>query len=242
MYESLMTFDDYIYEYDLQRAEGLLLRHLSNVHKVLAQTVPDSFKTFEVMEMEQYFKTMIRQVDSSLLEEWEKMRKLSLSPVSQVAQTIDKTGALPEIEIEKEEDITEDHKKFLSDIRNIIFVFLRNWSVGNDRKAIASLESLNDIPDELWETEQYKNMYEELRKSRDDYFKEHSRLSFEPEARNIRHTVVSKKDENVWIIQQTLVDIDGFNDWFAEFVVDIEKSKKVQKPVIKFSKISPIGK
>jgi superfamily II RNA helicase len=242
MYESLMTFDDYIYEYDLQRAEGLLLRHLSNVHKVLAQTVPDSFKTFEVMEMEQYFKTMIRQVDSSLLEEWEKMRKLSLSPVSQVAQTIDKTGALPEIEIEKEEDITADHKKFLSDIRNIIFVFLRNWSVGNDQKAIASLESLNDIPDELWETEQYKNMYEELRKSRDDYFKEHSRLSFEPEARNIRHTVVSKKDENVWIIQQTLVDIDGFNDWFAEFVVDIEKSKKVQKPVIKFSKISPIGK
>lgn len=241
MYESLKTFDDYIYEYDLQRAEGLLLRHLSNVHKVLAQTVPDSFKTFEVREMEQYFKTMIRQVDSSLLEEWEKMRQLSATPVSQVAKTIDETGALPEVEAEKEADITADEKRFISEIRNTIFIFLKNWSIGNDRKALAALDSLSDLPDELLETETYKNKIAELQKWREEFLRDHIRLSFDPEARNIRHTFVNKKDENTWIIQQTLVDTEGFNDWMAEFILDIQSSKKEQRPVLQICKIGSIA-
>src|SRR5206468_7239547 len=74
MFEQFRSFADYIKDYELQRAEGLLLRHLSSVHKVLAQTVPDGAKTDAVREMELYLGLMIRQVDSSLLEEWERMR------------------------------------------------------------------------------------------------------------------------------------------------------------------------
>src|SRR2546430_11478902 len=40
MFESFRSFSDYIKDYDLQRAEGLLLRHLSRVHKVMTQTIP----------------------------------------------------------------------------------------------------------------------------------------------------------------------------------------------------------
>ena len=74
MFESFSSFGDYIRSYDLERAEGLLLRHINGVFKVLAQTVPDSAKTDAVNEMEIYLSTMIRQIDSSLLEEWKKMR------------------------------------------------------------------------------------------------------------------------------------------------------------------------
>ncbi|MEY2408902.1 MAG: hypothetical protein QOF48_1572, partial [Verrucomicrobiota bacterium] len=74
MFEQFRSFADYIKNYELQRAEGILLRHLNNVYKVLAQTVPDPAKTDTVREMELYLATMIRQVDSSLLDEWEKMR------------------------------------------------------------------------------------------------------------------------------------------------------------------------
>src|SRR6185295_16610220 len=74
MFEQFRSFADYIKDYELQRAEGVLLRHLSSVHKVLAQTVPDAAKTDAVREMEDYLQLMIRQVDSSLLDEWEKMR------------------------------------------------------------------------------------------------------------------------------------------------------------------------
>jgi hypothetical protein len=74
MFESFRSFSDYIRDYELQRAEGVLLRHLNSVFKVLAQTVPDTAKNDEVREMELYLISMIRQVDSSLLEEWERMR------------------------------------------------------------------------------------------------------------------------------------------------------------------------
>jgi hypothetical protein len=45
MFERYLSFADYVREYGLERSEGLLLRHLMQVWKVLAQTVPDSAKT-----------------------------------------------------------------------------------------------------------------------------------------------------------------------------------------------------
>ena len=80
MFEEFRSFADYIKIYELQRAEGLLLRHLSGVHKVLTQTVPDAAKNDAVREMELYLGAMIRQVDSSLLEEWERMNDPELPP------------------------------------------------------------------------------------------------------------------------------------------------------------------
>ena len=65
-----MSFADYIRDYGLERSEGLLLRHLMQVWKVLAQTVPDTAKTEEVIEMEEYFPyedPSLRQVDHSVL-------------------------------------------------------------------------------------------------------------------------------------------------------------------------------
>jgi len=71
MFEQFRSFAEYVYDYDLQRSEGLLLRHLHNVYKVLVQTVPDAAKTDEVREMELYLRALLRQVDSSLEDEWE---------------------------------------------------------------------------------------------------------------------------------------------------------------------------
>ncbi len=80
MFEGFRSFSDYVQEYDLERAEGLLLRHLNSVYKVLRQTVPDAVKTDAVVEMELYLRDMLRQVDSSLLEEWERMRDPDYRP------------------------------------------------------------------------------------------------------------------------------------------------------------------
>jgi superfamily II RNA helicase len=72
MFENFYSFADYIRELDLHRVEGLLLRYLSEVYKALDQTIPDTAKNEELREMALYFSTMVRQVDSSLLEDWEK--------------------------------------------------------------------------------------------------------------------------------------------------------------------------
>ncbi|HET6898179.1 MAG TPA: DUF3516 domain-containing protein, partial [Vicinamibacteria bacterium] len=52
MFEGFRSFSDYVQEYDLERAEGLLLRHLNSVYKALSQTVPDAVKTDPIREIE----------------------------------------------------------------------------------------------------------------------------------------------------------------------------------------------
>ena len=84
MFEQFRSFAEYVLDYDLQRSEGLLLRHLNSVYKVLSQTVPDGVKTDQVLEMEIYLRTLLRQVDSSLAEEWERMRDPGYQPLGGV--------------------------------------------------------------------------------------------------------------------------------------------------------------
>ena len=64
MVESFLSFDDYIRNYSLQRVEGVLLRYVTEVYKVLTQTVPDEFNTPEVREAVLFLELMIRQTDS----------------------------------------------------------------------------------------------------------------------------------------------------------------------------------
>src|SRR6185436_6901857 len=82
MFENFRSFAEYVLDYELQRSEGLLLRHLNSVYKVLSQTVPDAVKTDEVTDVELYLRTLLRQVDSSLEDEWERMRDPAYRPFS----------------------------------------------------------------------------------------------------------------------------------------------------------------
>jgi superfamily II RNA helicase len=223
MFENFRSFSDYIRDYELQRAEGVLLRHLNSVYKVLSQTVPDAVKNDAVREMELYFRTMISQVDSSLLDEWEKMR----DPNFQRAET---TEVRPPTEAAKA-DITGDTKAFTASIRNRIFTFLRGTVIGDFAQAIETLSSVNDIDGEAWTPER-------LQKLLDDYGVEHKRICLDPNARNVRHTYVTpSEDKKTWRVQQMLVDPDDNNDWAAEFEVDIAESRKSNQPVLMLRRI-----
>ena len=127
MFEGFRSFSDYVQEYDLERAEGLLLRHLNSVYKVLSQTVPDGVKTDTVREMELYLRDMLRGVDSSLLDEWERMRDPDYRPLG--------TGGaeLRPPRPEEPPDVTRDAKAFTAAIRTRVFAFLRAWSIGERR-------------------------------------------------------------------------------------------------------------
>ena len=96
-----------------QRPEGLLLRHLNSVYKVLRQTVPDPVKPESVIEMEVYLRDMLRQVDSSLLEEWEKMQDPDYRPLGAGAE-------LRPPRPEEPPDVTRDTKAFTASIRTRI--------------------------------------------------------------------------------------------------------------------------
>lgn len=74
MLEKGLSFSDYIREYDMSRGEGVLLRSINDVFKVLVKTVPDSFKNDEILEFETEIALILRSVDSSLMDEWDRLR------------------------------------------------------------------------------------------------------------------------------------------------------------------------
>jgi len=249
MFETFRSFSDYIRDYELQRAEGVLLRYLSRVHKVLAQTVPDNAKNDLVREMEVYLGAMIRQVDSSLIDEWEKMRDPNYQRAE--AAEVRLAGAA-----EADRDITRDAKAFTAAIRNRIFTFLRGLVIGDfesaldvlsegrvsparDQKAedqgLAELAPPNDTDGQSWTVERLKEALE-------NYHVEHERICLDPDARNIRHThIVPAGDKKTWRVQQMLVDPEGNNDWVAEFEVDLPESREQGEPVLHLRRIGSLA-
>jgi superfamily II RNA helicase len=221
MFEDFRSFADYIKIYDLQRSEGLLLRHLSSVYKVLAQTVPDSAKNETLQDMEQYLGALIRQVDSSLMEQWERLR----NPDFAAAQ---ETELRPPGAEEAAADVTRDAKQFRSLVRARVFEFLR-FLVNRD--FISAQEHLANPAE--WPPEALETAF-------DSFCTEHERLRLDPEARNARHSYFEPVPETrTWRLHQMLLDPADNNDWVAEFIIDLEASRAAAMPLLHLSRISP---
>ena len=229
MFEQYSSFADYVRTYDIQRSEGLLLRHLNSVYKVLAQTVPDSAKTDAVREMEVYLGAMLRQVDSSLLDEWEKLR----DPGYRAGEAAELRPPGAE---EADRDVTRDSRAFTAAIRNRIFGFLRalqvqDWEPAAEALALAPGETGLDPDGEPWTGDRLKALA-------DAYRAEHGTFRLDPEGRNLRHTyVVPEEDGRAWRVQQMLVDVEEANDWVAEFRVDLDASRAAGAPVLGLARL-----
>ena len=87
MYERAMTFVEYVGFYGLARSEGLVLRYLADAYKALDRTVPDALRTDELIDLTEWLGELVRQVDSSLLDEWERLRNPGDVPASQPVDT-----------------------------------------------------------------------------------------------------------------------------------------------------------
>jgi hypothetical protein len=215
MFENFRTFSDYINDYELHRAEGVLLRHLSGVHKVLAQTVPENFKTEPVQEMEAWIAGVLRGTDSSLLDEWERMRDPNFKPDEQA----EKPAEAP--------DITRNKREFTALIRTEIFRFLRPLSEENYTTAVSTASG-------AWTAESLAALME-------PYYTEHERIRLDNEARNGRHTYVEPNADNTsWRICQVLIDPEELNDWQAEFTVDLAQAREEGKPALTLTTVRKI--
>ena len=216
MFENFRSFTDYINDYELQRTEGVLLRHVSSVYKVLAQTVPDTFKTEPVQEMEAWLAGMLRSIDSSLLDEWERLRDPNYKPGEEEEE------ARPEVV-----DITRNKREFTALIRTEIFRFLRALATGNYGGALAGLTSALDA--------------EALATALEPYYDGHERIRLDNEARNGRHTYVEpSQDGRVWRVSQVLVDPEELNDWQARFEVDLALAREENKVSLVLIDVEPV--
>lgn len=206
MFENFRSFADYVKDYDLHRAEGVLLRHLSSVHKVLAQTVPDFCKTEPVQEAEAWLAGMVRGTDSSLLDEWERLRDPNWKPAEKPA-------------VAEPPDITRRRQEFTALIRAEIFRFLRGLASGDYEAACAALTS---TVEHSWTPDRIAAAF-------DPYYDDHERLLMDSDARNLRHTHVEPGPQH-WRVSQVLVDPDALNDWQAVFLVPLSAAQEEGKP------------
>ena len=81
MLERAMTFTELISAYGLARSEGVVLRYLSDCYRVLRQGVPTTVLTDEIVEITERVGDMVREVDSSLLDEWEELARTDAADV-----------------------------------------------------------------------------------------------------------------------------------------------------------------
>ena len=70
MFERAMSFAEFVSFYQLARSEGLVLRYLSDAYRAIRQTVPAEARTDELLDVIEWLGELVRQVDSSLVDEW----------------------------------------------------------------------------------------------------------------------------------------------------------------------------
>lgn len=224
MYEQFMSFSEYVKEYGLERVEGLLLRYLTDVYKTLVQTVPKWAKTDAVEDVVTYFGAIVRQVDASLLDEWERLKN--------PAERIEVGTAREDLEPVGSQDVTRDRRAFTVLIRNEIFRFVRalarrDW-VEAARVVAPPVDPSSPAPNtEVREAAR-------IEAALAPYFVEHAAIRTDPEARSPRHMDLSEGDEDAkaWRVRQTLLDPEDDNDWYFDVSIDLEASRNAARPVL----------
>jgi superfamily II RNA helicase len=108
MYERAMNFVEYVGFYGLARSEGLVLRYLADAYKALDRTVPEPLRTDELIDLTEWLGELVRQVDSSLLDEWESLRNPT------------ETAAPAPVD-ERPPPVTANRRAFLVLVRNQLF-------------------------------------------------------------------------------------------------------------------------
>jgi hypothetical protein len=220
MVERFMDFNEYVREYELGRAEGPLLRYLSDVYKALVQTVPAPAKTPEIEEIQVFLRTMVRAVDSSLLDEWERMRRPE--DWAQAAERAAGEGAPGPGEV----DVTSDARGFTVLVRNALFQLLR--AVARRDWAAAAALAAADGP--IHAPEDFERAFA-------PFFAEHAAVRLDPDARAPHRTRITP-GEGAWDVVQVVCDDAGDDDWFLAAAVDLSASRAEGRPVFQVRSIS----
>jgi superfamily II RNA helicase len=212
LYERAMTFNDYIGFYKLNRSEGLVLRYLSDAYRATRQTIPDEAKTEELLDLIEWLGELVRQVDSSLLDEWEQL----INP----AAALDVSApVLPP----RPHNVTTNIRAFRILVRNEMF----------RRVQLAALEYY----DQLGELDAAAGFDEDAwGDAMDAYFDAHNTLGTGGDARSSAMLIVEEGAES-WTVRQIFDDPAGDHDWGISATIDLAESNEAGVAVVRVTAI-----
>ena len=205
MAERSLSFVEYISHYQLARSEGLVLRYLADAYKALRQTVPDEAKTEELTDLIEWLGELVRQVDSSLLDEWEKLREPGEAAV---AAPVERTPP----------KLTANRRAFRVLVRNALFrrvelAALRRW------------DQLGELDGEAgWDAAAWEQALA-------PYFEEYGEIGTGPDARGPALLLIDEQPGR-WLVRQILDDPAGDHDWGISAEVDLAASDEAGEAVL----------
>ncbi|MCW2574885.1 MAG: Superfamily helicase, partial [Modestobacter sp.] len=199
MWERAFTFREFVNTYGLTRSEGAVLRYLSDAFKALRSGVPAAARTEEVTDIVEWLGELVRQVDSSLLDEWEQLT----SP----DQPLDAPVSVPA----RPRPLTGNERAFTAMVRNTLFrrvelFALRRWY------DLGELDQASG-----WDADRWGEVVQA-------YFAEHGELNTGGDARGPALLIIDKSESRLWRVRQILDDPAGDHDWGFDVEVDLEAS------------------
>jgi Domain of unknown function (DUF3516) len=214
MYERALTFTEYVGYYGLSRSEGLVLRYLADAYKALRQTVPDEAKTEELTDLIEWLGETVRQVDSSLLDEWERLR----NPSDEGPGARSDSG--PPL-------VTANLRAFRVLVRNALFHRVKLAAL-EDYESLGALDADSGWDAAAWES------------ALDAYFEVHDEILTGPDARGPGLLIIDQRSES-WAVRQILDDPAGDHDWGISAVVDLDASDEAGSAVVRITDVGQLG-
>jgi superfamily II RNA helicase len=214
MYERAMTFTEYIGYYGLSRSEGLVLRYLAEAYKALRRTVPEEARTEELTDLIEWLGELVRQVDSSLIDEWERLR----NPADE-AEALLAGSELPPA-------VTGNPRAFRVLVRNALFRRV-------ELAALRRYEDLGELDGQAgWDADAWARALE-------PYFDEHADIGTGADARGPSMLII-EKERNYWSARQIFDDPAGDHDWGISAVVDLDASDEAGAAVIRVTAVGQL--
>ena len=204
MLENAMTFSDLVATYGLARSEGVILRYLTDAWRTLKQSIPDEYNTPELEDIVVWLGELIRQVDSSLVDEWAQMAGED-SPIDQ--DTVDRELAFG---VEDPTALTANRRAFTIMVRNYMFRLVQLFALEKEDRLAELLDYLDEVPD--------------FGAILDDYFDEYDDIDSGPEARGPEFFRLGDTDSSAWSVRQIIKDPDGDHAYQFVATVDLDAS------------------
>ncbi|PIE16179.1 MAG: DEAD/DEAH box helicase [Proteobacteria bacterium] len=217
MYERYLSFNDYVRELGLERSEGVLLRYLSNGFKTLVQSVPESDRTDEVMDVIAFFRTALTRVDASLIAEWERLM-YGGGGAAGPSVALDQLPPL---------DISQDTRSFQARVRAELHALVKALAEGDWEEAAASVRQ---APDDAWEPDRFEAAMA-------PFLADYGRLIFDHGARLTDKTHIKPEGKHRWTVAQVLVDPEGDNLWAIHGAVDLSEDTAPSGPMITLDRV-----
>ncbi|HEU0205807.1 MAG TPA: DUF3516 domain-containing protein [Pseudolysinimonas sp.] len=220
LYERAMSFGEFVAFYQLGRSEGLVLRYLSDAFRAARQTIPDEAKTDELRDLIEWLGELVRQVDSSLLDEWLAGADGDASGRRDAGvDVIEQPPVLPPTP----PSVVTNRRAFLVLVRNELWRRVHLAARQNDDELVAL------DPDAGWP------------EALDAYFAEHDSIGTGPDARSAARVIIDEEPPGaggVWTVRQILDDPAGDHDWGITAEVDLVASAEQGVAVVRVLGVS----